>query len=322
MPYPREMYLKAERMLQRRRENSAIEAELRANEIRDKIPEIDEIQQKLSRIGFEISTIFLNKENTEAKLDELKKRSRELVEKRNAVLVKNGYSENAMSQEHLCPYCEDRGFVNGRMCSCHTELLKNLMREEIRKLAPIDSCTFDSFDLNYYPNEADESGVVPRARAEKILEACRRYAQNINQNSKSIMLLGKTGLGKTHLSLAIANVAINRGCYVCYGTSQNICEDLRSEMFGRDKKLTYTKDSVCDCDLLILDDLGTEIDNQYNIATLYNIINTRILSGKPTIISTNYELTELLDKYDQRITSRLMGEYTRMMIFGTDNRIK
>lgn len=92
------------------------------------------------------------------------------------------------------------------------------------------------------------------------------------------------------------NVVINKGFDVCYGTSQNICDDLQSEQFGRVDDLTYTKAQVMGCDLLVLDDLGTEIDNQYSIATLYNIINTRILSGKPTIISTNYSMIDLEKK--------------------------
>lgn len=322
MPYPREIYLKAERILSQRREQSEIDRELRVSEIRDKLPEIDEIQQKLSQVGLEISTIFFAKENTEQKLASLKARSQELVAKRSAILKKNGYSEDAMTQQFLCKTCEDRGFINNRMCTCHLDLLKKLMRDEINKQAPLDRCTFDNFELEYYSNEPLDNAVVPRGRAEKVFDACRRYAQNFSTESKNLMLLGGTGLGKTHLSLAIANVVINRGYYVCYGTSQNICEDLRAEMFGRDKGLTYTKDNVCACDLLIIDDLGTEIDNQYNIANLYNIINTRILSGKPTIISTNYELNELFDKYDQRIASRLTGEYTKMMLFGTDNRQK
>lgn len=133
--------------------------------------------------------------------------------------------------------------------------------------------------------------------------------------------MGRTGLGKTHLSLAILNTVINKGYFVCYGTSQNICDDLQSEQFGREEgTYYYTKRQVLDCDLLVLDDLGTEIENQYSIATLYNIINSRILSGKPTIISTNCEFNELLNKYDQRITSRITGEYINMYLFGNDIR--
>lgn len=322
MPYPKEIYIKAEKILEKRRDNAAFEADMRNEEIKAKIPEIEEIQTKLSRVGLEISKLFFFKGDIDQKVSELKAQSAELIRQRGIILTKHGYKENAMQQEHICDVCEDRGFVNNRICACHKQLLKDIMRSEVEKFAPLSQCTFDNFDLNYYPTTADESGVIPQIRAEKVSEACHRYAQNFSMNSKNLLFLGKTGLGKTHLSLAIANVVINKGYYVVYGTSQNICEDLRAEMFGRDGKLTYTKDNVIDCDLLILDDLGTEIDNQYNIASIYNIINSRILAGKPTIISTNYDFSELLEKYDQRITSRITGEFTRMQLFGTDNRIK
>ncbi len=320
MSYPNELYKKAQRILEKRRECSAAEAEIRAQEIRKKIPETQEIQQQLSRIGLEISKLFFYKGNTQEKVSELRSQSEALIKQRELLLKKNGYSENALRQEHICPVCEDKGFINGRMCACHKQLLKDLMREEISRFAPLEDCTFETFSLDYYSNTPLENSIVPRNKAEKVFEACRKYAQNFSPNSKNLLFLGGTGLGKTHLSLAIANVVINKGYYVCYGTSQNICDDLQSEKFGRIDNTYYSKNQVLDCDLLILDDLGTEIDNQYSIATIYNIINSRILSKKPTIISTNCEFEELLEKYDQRITSRITGEYVKFYLFGNDIR--
>jgi DNA replication protein DnaC len=320
MGYPASIYRKAQRILEQRRDSAFSEAELRSEEIKSEIPEIEEIQKQLSKIGLETSQLFFYKGNTDEKIAELRDKSKKLVAKRGEILKKHGYSEDSMQAQYICSVCEDRGFIGGRMCNCHRQLLKDLMKDEIRKLAPIDECTFDNFSLEYYSPEALDNSIVPRERASKILESARRYAQNFSPNAKNLLLLGKTGLGKTHLSLAIANVVINKGYYVCYGTSQNICDDLQSEQFGRGDEAYYSKQHVLGCDLLILDDLGTEIDSQYSIATLYNIINSRILSKKPTIISTNCELSELLRKYDQRITSRITGEYTKMTIFGNDIR--
>ena len=320
MSYPRDIYLKAERILEKRRDSATMEAELRATEIREAIPEVDKIQGELSKIGLEISQLFFYKGNTAEKVAELRAKSKALTDKRGKILVQNGYAENSMQAEFICPVCEDKGFVGGRICSCHRQLLKDIMKDEVRRFAPLDDCTFDTFNTENYSSEPDENGKVPRDRAEKICEAAHRYAQNFTQNSKNLLFLGATGLGKTHLSLAIANVVINRGYSVCYGTSQNICDDLRSEQFGKDSDINYKKRMVLDCDLLILDDLGTEIDSQYSTATIYNIINSRILAKKPTIISTNYEPSELYGKYDQRITSRLTGEYTAMQFIGKDIR--
>ena len=320
MAYPSRIHRKAQRILEQRRDSAFSEAQLRADEIRSEVPEIEEIQKQLSSVGLEISQLFFYKENTNEKVLELRNKSKSLIEQRAKILEKNGYSADAMQPQYICPVCEDRGFIGGRMCNCQRQLLKDIMKEELRALAPIDECTFDTLNLEYYSNEPLDNAIVPRERAKKIFESARRYAQNFSHESKNLLLLGKTGLGKTHLSLAIANVVINKGYYVCYGTSQNICDDLQSEQFGRTDGIYYNKQQVLGCDLLILDDLGTEIDSQYSIATLYNIINSRILAKKPTVISTNCELSELLSKYDQRITSRITGEYTKMTILGNDIR--
>lgn len=320
MSYPAHIYRKAERILEQRRDNAVSEAQLRADDIRSEIPEIDNIQKQLSKIGLETSQLFFFKGNTEEKVNELRAQSKSLIAKRAEILKKHGYSEDSMQPQYICAVCEDRGFIKGRLCNCHRQLLIDIMKNEIKRFAPIDECTFENFELDYYSSEALENSIVPRERAGKILESARRYAQNFSPDSKNLLFVGATGLGKTHLSLAIANVVINKGFYVCYGTSQNICDDLQSEQFGRVDGINYTKQQVLNCDLLILDDLGTEVENQYSIAALYNIINSRILAKKPTVISTNYELSELLNKYDQRITSRITGEYTTMTIFGKDIR--
>ena len=322
MPYSNEIYRKAERLLEKRRDNALMKADAQKEKIRNALPEIDEIQRQLSNIGMEISRLYFFQGDVNEKVDELRKKSEALIKKRGEILVKNGYKETALSPEFVCPVCEDRGFIGGRLCNCHRQILKDLMRVEVGKWAPLDSCTFDNFSLEYYSDKPLEESVVPRERAEKILEATMKYAQNFSKDSKNLIFLGGTGLGKTHLSLAIANVVINRGCSVCYGTSQNICEELISQSFGRDGDYYYTKARVLESDLLILDDLGTEVDGKYNISEIYNIINSRILSGRPTIISTNLDWNELLEKYDQRVTSRLNGEYTKMKFFGTDIRNK
>ncbi len=320
MPYSNELYRKAERLLEKRRDNAVMLADAQKERIRAEIPEIDDIQKQLSNIGMEISKLYFFNGDVKEKVDELRERSEALIKKRGEILVKNGYKETALSPEFVCPVCEDRGFIGGRLCSCHRQILKDLMRKEVSAWAPLERCTFEAFSLDFYSTKPLENSVVPRERAENILNASMKYAQNFSKNSKNLIFLGGTGLGKTHLSLAIANVVINRGYSVCYGTSQNICEELIAQSFGRDGEYYYTKARVLESDLLIIDDLGTEVDGKYNISEIYNVINSRILSSRPTIISTNLDWDELEYKYDQRITSRLTGEYTRMKFFGTDIR--
>lgn len=318
MSYSQKTYSRATEILDRRREKAAIEAQDRFDEISEKIPELDIIQQKLSRIGYNISKVFLNGEDKQSGIEKLRVESLALQEQKKKILRKNGYDEDALSVKYTCPHCNDTGYINNRMCKCHKEILKDIERGNLARLAPIDDCTFDSFDTNYYPEAPMDNGVSPRLKAEKIKNSCHKYAINFSAKSPSLLFRGETGLGKTHLSLAIANIVINKGYSVVYGTAQNILNDLQNENFGRTDNLRYYERAVLNCDLLIIDDLGTEFKSAYSVACLYNIINSRLSAKLPTIISTNLTFKELEEKYDQRITSRITGEYTTLILVGND----
>lgn len=320
MSYSQEVYSEATEILERRRERANLEAQDRFEEISEKIPELEEIQRQLSRIGLNISKVFLFSNDKQADIEKLMAESLALQQKKKELLKKNGYDENALEIKYTCPVCSDTGFVKSRRCKCHNEILKDIERKNLEKIAPLSQCTFDSFDVNYYPQEVMENGVCPRNKAEKIKRSCSKYAANFSAESVNILFMGGTGLGKTHLSLAIANVVINKGKSVVYGTAQNILSDLQNENFGRTDNLRYYERAVLNCDLLIIDDLGTEFRSAYTVACLFNIINTRISAKLPTIISTNYTFDELEEKYDQRITSRITGEYRPLVLEGNDIR--
>ncbi len=320
MAYRPIVYQKAINMLERRREQATLEANSRMLEITQKLPEISEIQNKLSAIGFSISKLFFKGTNIEEEVQNLRRESLALQKRKKEILVKNGYDEDALTTKYHCSACNDTGYIKDRMCTCHRELLKEIERNSLRRIAPLDTSTFETFDTRYYPDEVMENGISPRQKAEKILNQCRLYAQSFNAHSPNLMFMGGTGLGKTHLSLSIANVAINKGFSVIYGTSQNILSDLQNENFGRTENIYYNEYDVLHTDLLILDDLGTEYRNQYSVACLYNIINTRLLQKKPTIISTNVDYDDLSSAYDQRITSRIAGEYSTLTLEGNDIR--
>ena len=311
MAYSQEVYTKATEILDRRREKANMEAQARFDEISEKIPELEEIQRELSKIGLNISKVFLYSSDKQADIEKLMEESLKLQGKKKKLLIENGYDEDSLAVRYTCDACRDTGFIGSRRCKCHNELLKEIERENLSKIAPIDECTFDSFNTAYYPDTA---------RAEKIKSTCFKYASQFTTGSKNIIFYGGTGLGKTHLSLAIANGVINRGYSVVYGTAQNILNDLQNENFGRTDNLRYYERAVLNCDLLIIDDLGTEFRNTYTVACLYNIINSRLLAKLPVIISTNYSTAELEEKYDQRITSRIIGEYRPVTLTGNDIR--
>ncbi len=318
MSYTTETYDKAQTILDRRKERATLEAQSRIDEISNEIPELKTIQTKLAQVGLNISKAFLTSKNPQAEIDKLRIESLALQDRKKKILKENGYSEDALSIKYTCPACEDTGFIGGRRCKCYINLLKEIEKAKIEKIAPINECTFESFDTNYYPEEMD--GVCPKKKAEIIKENCKRYATSFTKRSKSLLFMGNTGLGKTHLSLAIANVVINRGYSVIYGTAQNILRDLQNENFGRTDNLRYFENEILSTDLLILDDLGTEFKNQFTVSCLYNIINSRLCAKLPTIISTNYTFEELEEKYDQRITSRITGQYSTLILVGNDIR--
>lgn len=318
MSYTTETYDKAQTILDRRKERATLEAQSRIDEISNKISELKTIQTKLAQVGLNISKAFLTSKNPQAEIDKLRIESLALQDRKKKILKENGYSEDALSIKYTCPACEDTGFIGGRRCKCYINLLKEIEKAKIEKIAPINECTFESFDTNYYPEEMD--GVCPKKKAEIIKENCKRYATSFTKRSKSLLFMGNTGLGKTHLSLAIANVVINRGYSVIYGTAQNILRDLQNENFGRTDNLRYFENEILSTDLLILDDLGTEFKNQFTVSCLYNIINSRLCAKLPTIISTNYTFEELEEKYDQRITSRITGQYSTLILVGNDIR--
>lgn len=320
MAYKNSVYQKAINILQKRRDGAMLDQQDRIRRAMEKIPELSEIQAELSRIGYSISFLLFRSEDPKAEVEKLQAQSKKLQERKKALLIQNGFEEDALSIKYTCPVCNDTGFVNERMCTCHRELLKEIERNAIRKIAPVDDCTFDSFCVDYYPEEAAENGVSPRRKAQNILDSCRIYAQTFNAHSPNLMFMGGTGLGKTHLSLAIANVAINKGYSVVYGSAQNILSDLQSESFGRTDNIYYNEYDVLSADLLIIDDLGTEFKNQFSVACLYNIINTRLLKRKPVIISTNFTFEDLERDYNQRITSRIAGEYSILVLEGNDIR--
>lgn len=320
MSYSIETYDKAQSILDRRKERATLEAQDRVDELCAKIPELNTINRKLAQIGLNISKTFFTSQNPKEDIDKLRTQSLALQDKKKNLLKKNGYDENALATKYTCPACEDTGFINGRRCKCFINLLKDIEREKIEKIAPLEECTFETFNTEYYPEVAENGEISPRRRAEKIKENCIRYATNFSKDSKNLFFMGGTGLGKTHLSLAIANVAINKGYSVIYGTAQNILGDLQNENFGRFDNLKYRENEILDVDLLILDDLGTEFKSAYTVSCLYNIINTRLSAKLPTIISTNYSIDEIEKIYDQRTTSRIIGGYSTLVLTGNDIR--
>lgn len=320
MSYSNDMLLKATQTLESRRSKAQRIQLARHLEVTAKIPEIEKCEAQLSSTGLEVvKALGMGKDAEKyiAELAELNIAVQSCIKKH---LVSNGYSENYLETPYTCKKCEDTGFVGGFVCECRKELLKEIAKKELAAVSQSSECTFDNFNLEYYPLPVDEAlGVSPRKRMSEILEYCKCYAEDFDESSEGLYMHGATGLGKTHLSLAIGNAVAEKGYRVHYGSAHNILSTLEREKFGHANSDKYERE-LLDCDLLIIDDLGSEFSTQFTTAAIYNIINTRINLSKPVIISTNLTETELEAKYTQRITSRIIGNYVSLLFLGKDIR--
>lgn len=322
MSYNPEIYRKAQRMLQNRRDKAKHERDRRHREITEKFPQIAELEQEMADCGLSVIRNVAFQKHSESYLKSLKEKSLDAQKKRTEILTSNGYPADYLDMHYTCPVCNDTGFIDGKMCPCLSNLLKQLTYEKLSKSSPLQLSSFESFDLFFYPNEPDPtSNIVPRDHMRSVLRFCQNYADNFSTASESLLFFGATGLGKTHLSLAIANRAIEKGYGVIYGTAQNLLNQLEAEKFGRNTNgQENTQDMLLNCDLLILDDLGTEFSTAFTVSAIYNIVNTRILANLPTIISTNLDPKQLEQQYAQRIVSRIVGSYTPFYFCGRDIR--
>ena len=272
-----------------------------------KYPEIDEINRNLSSIGANLLMLTLHGDTE--KLFKLRAESEALSEKKKALLKKAGVKEKQI----FCKACNDTGYIGGALCECIKTIAKEVMLSEMSKAMPLDKCSFENFSIEYYPKEA-------QTKMSNIYSFCQKYAEDFSISSENLLFMGKSGLGKTHLSLAIAKEAVKKGYNVVYGPAQNLFSDAEKEHFsysGNKEKL----EALLDADLLVIDDLGTEFITNFVSSLFYDIVNTRILKGKPTIISTNLTIEEIEKRYSARIASRFIGEYTIKVFTGNDIRL-
>ena len=274
-----------------------------------------EIDRALSATGLRIMREALNgREGLDARIRKLEEGNNLLLEARREILRANGYPEDYSSVKYECEECQDVGFVNGKMCKCMRRALTLAGYESSGVLKLIGKQNFDTFDLTYYEG-------AERANMERILDRAKRYAAGFDgKHMRNLLFIGTTGLGKTHLSSAIAKEVVEGGFDVVYESAQRIFSDFEAEKFGRAAAGENRTERYLSCDLLIIDDLGTEMQSQFTVSCLYHLVNTRLISEKSMIISTNIRKEELLAKYTDRITSRLFGEFEICVFAGKDIR--
>lgn len=321
MGYSKSIYMTAQNKLDSRRKSAVDELEIRRAKAYSEIPELVDIQSRIAACGAQVIGAFAKGANGREYVEELARESLSAQKRRKELLIEAGLPENYLEAQFVCSVCEDTGVTENGICDCQRKLLVETAKDEISKHAPLRASTFEKFSLDFYPEAPDANGISPKKRMGEIAKFCEDYANDFSLKSPSLFMHGATGLGKTHLSLSIANVVTEKGMGVIYSSAPNLFGELEREHFSRQNpnERTYEKE-LLETDLLIIDDLGVEFSTQFTVSCVYNIINSRILSGKPTIISTNLTPSELEDKYTQRITSRIIGSYISLKFIGRDIR--
>lgn len=323
MGYSRQVYMEAENELNRRHSEAVGRAQQRLDDFYAVCPEAEDVRRRIASTASQAAKAVLRGTDVRASLEALKAENLGLQRRFAELLAEHGFARADIEPQYVCPKCEDTGYVDGRMCACHRALLRQIAYENLNRISPLTLSTFEDFSLDYYSDAPVEGRRSDREQMRYILDYCKRYAEGFSAKSGNLFFTGATGLGKTHLSLAIASAAIDKGFGVVYGTAQNFAVSLERERFSRaDENGGDTLELLNECDLLILDDLGMEISSSYITAMIYNIIDTRIMLAKPTIISSNLSMQELEKRYNERFVSRVLGFYDRMPFRGKDIRAK
>lgn len=274
-------------------------------------PRLKEIDREHTAVGASLVNAALSGGKA---IEDLKKHSAALSLEKKLILEKAKIKEPTPD----CPLCGDTGYIGGKICDCVKRKAAEIMLSELSAEMPLESSRFDNFNLKYY-KETDGKEGNPRRRMTAILKVCKEYVISFDpKKSKNLLFMGSAGLGKTHLTLAIVSGLIEKGFVPVYGSAENLFCKIEKEKFAGENRGAY--ESMTNCDLLVIDDLGAEMATSFTKSALYNLVNTRLLSGRPTIINTNLTMKEIETRYTARISSRLIGSYDAYKFIGDDIR--
>ena len=299
-------------------------ADERREELYREIDGLRDLDRHLSGFGLRIMQTAIGQGDTAEGIAKLREENEKVLAVRAELLRKHGYPADYSEPRYECDQCKDTGYVGIKMCSCMRKSLIEAGMASSGMSALMGRQSFENFSLDFYRHNPKDYQIM-----NENYQYLSRYAHEFSISKdhpmpKSLFFLGGTGLGKTHLSTAVARVVIERGYDVYYNSAVGMISDFEQRRFGNglvsgenegDNTARYTE-----CDLLIIDDLGTEVVNQFTLSCLYHVINTRINLQKPTIISTNLTSSELRKTYNDRLTSRLLAEYVLLPFYGVDVR--
>ena len=327
MAYDGKLLARARTELENIRRENQQEQQLRQDRVYARVPRIREIDLSLRAHMAQIVRLTISRSKTMAEeIEKLREENLQMQMERAELLTEYGYGMDYLDEIVSCTKCRDSGIFEGGVCQCLEKLYNKELTKELGTLMRRGDESFERFNLNYYPAEPDPvRGVVPRETMGHVFSACRRYAENFSADSANLLFQGGTGLGKTYLSACIARVVAAKGFSVCYETAAAALEYYERAKFSRDigesEEASTRVKRMESCDLMILDDLGTEMITPMSQSALYTLLNNRLVNGKKTIISTNCPDDELMRRYTPQIYSRISGEYTALPFVGKDIRI-
>ena len=287
-------------------------------------PRLREIDEELRRTASRVLAAALRRgQDPLPEIQRLKEQNLNLQAERKTLLAELGLTEGDLENTPLCSLCGDTGYRGGQMCRCLKAYYVEEERKELSKLLDLGGQSFDTFELDWYSPDRGSLPRSPRENAQRNLNLCRDFAARFRPGRENLLLFGAPGLGKTFLSACIARVVSEDGFSVVYDTAGHVFSQFESAKFRRDDDGDTAGEDVercMNCDLLILDDLGTEMTTSFVQSALYQLLNGRLLTGRSTVISTNLDPEELGRRYGAPLLSRLEGEYQLLPFVGTDIR--
>ena len=290
-------------------------------------PKLERLDRQLQQTMAQLVAAALRQGEDPARaVREVRERNLAIQQERAVLLGALGLPEDALDDKPACPLCGDTGWQGAKMCRCLRELCAREQIAELSKLLDLGEQSLDTFRMDYYSQTPWPGGTSPRENMELVYEVCLNYAQKFGRFPiRNLFLTGAPGLGKTFLSACIARTVSEKGHSVVYDTAGNIFAQFEARKFQRDsadgQEARDETRRYLNCDLLILDDLGSELVTQFTQSALYELVNSRLVGEKHTVISTNLTLEEAARRYPPQIASRLEGEYHALHFFGDDIRL-
>lgn len=324
MAYDAQVIRLAGARLERQRKEHRQEQQARRERLYSAYPRLKEIDAQLRRTVAEAAmSAFQRGEDPSPRIRVLKESNLSLQQERRALLGAAGYPEDALDETPLCRACGDRGWVGSEMCACLKALCADAQVKVLSSMLPLGNASFETFSLDKYSHEPwPGMEQTPQENMEFVRDMAWNFAKRFPRFSvRSLLFSGGTGLGKTFLSACIARTVAENGFSVVYDTAARIFAAFEEQKFQRTEEAEAAARRYLACDLLILDDLGSELTTTFVQSALYTLINDRLVAGRHTVISTNLSTGEIMARYSPQIASRLLGEYETLLFYGDDIRL-